>query len=309
MNGLVKEYTNQSKKKRRTNIICKILPHALAASFMAMIVNPNVQMVDSNEMDALVANEFVPDKTLETEIETEVSEARLRMSELFQITTIPLHDFIDHNSYLPRGSYDVAYKISALPSTNNPSKLQIQIIDASIGDTATHAQMAQPAAPQQQAWSQNSTMLIQQQDYRVDYLLERANAALAAKKLTIPSHDNAVLWTEHVLAIQPNNQQARTLLSQVVQRYVDWMNTTLTKGEAYKAQSYLTRVTPLQQYATPQQSQQLSDLGVQVRTAVTHAPPLRKRTVKRTAKRNNRNSNPGIFTDLSLRDRNDLNLN
>ena len=187
------------------------------------------------------------------------------------------------------------------------------------------AWQAQPAAPQQQqAWPQQQAVVQQQQawgntapvqpnmapqngamltqqNYQVFSLLQRANAALAAKKLTTPTHDNAVLWATQVLAMQPNNNQARMLLSQVVQRYMDWMNTALAKRQAYKAQSYLARVTPLQQYATPQQTQQLSYLGVQVRTAVAHAPPPRKRTARRTAKRStrksssNNNSNAGAF--------------
>ena len=76
---------------------------------------------------------------------------------------------------------------------------------------------------------------------RVDGLLSRADAALAADHLTYPAKDSALTLFDAVLAIDPTSAAARRGLERIVERYVEMAERAAARGQGARARSMLDR--------------------------------------------------------------------
>ena len=74
-----------------------------------------------------------------------------------------------------------------------------------------------------------------------DRLLERAEASLAALRLTSPPGDNAVEQFNEVLRLDPGNAAAKSGLHQVVEKYVDLTNAAINNRQFDRARRHLER--------------------------------------------------------------------
>ncbi|MCB1958411.1 MAG: hypothetical protein KDG55_22275, partial [Rhodocyclaceae bacterium] len=74
---------------------------------------------------------------------------------------------------------------------------------------------------------------------RIDSLLSRANAALAADRLTQPRDDNALDGFRTVLSLDPGNEAAERGINQVAERYVTLAARATRSGELDAAGRYL----------------------------------------------------------------------
>lgn len=80
-----------------------------------------------------------------------------------------------------------------------------------------------------------------QQIIHVIQLLDRADAAMKAKRLTTPRGDNALGYYRGVLAIMPSSQEAHRGLESIVSRYLQWADSAQRKGDLASARVYLDR--------------------------------------------------------------------
>ncbi len=92
--------------------------------------------------------------------------------------------------------------------------------------------------------------------FSVSDLISRAQFALKLQRLTFPTSDNAVLWAERALAREPQNQEARQLLAQVVGKYQAWAKSQFRRGQHEQARKNLLRSLSLLRYATEKQRQE-----------------------------------------------------
>ncbi|MBB6519745.1 tetratricopeptide repeat protein [Pseudoteredinibacter isoporae] len=76
---------------------------------------------------------------------------------------------------------------------------------------------------------------------QINSLLSDAEKALAANRLTIPKHNNALDLYRAVLAIDPNNVQANSGLQMIPLRYVEMSRNAAAKGSLSKAKTWLRR--------------------------------------------------------------------
>jgi len=76
---------------------------------------------------------------------------------------------------------------------------------------------------------------------RIAELLDAAQRDIADRRLTSPPGENAVAKLRDVLALDPDNVDARQGLIRVVDRYVTWANTAMDRAELDKAAGYLQR--------------------------------------------------------------------
>ena len=76
---------------------------------------------------------------------------------------------------------------------------------------------------------------------RIPALLERAEAALADYRLTIPEEQSAYRLYQQVLQIDPQNEAAREGLREIVQRYVWLARRAFELGEYRRVEQYTER--------------------------------------------------------------------
>lgn len=95
----------------------------------------------------------------------------------------------------------------------------------------------EPAAPADPA----GPILSEADQRRVDDLLSRADAALAADHLSYPAKDSALNLLDAVLAIDPTSAPARRGLERIVERYVDLAERAAARGQVARARSMLDR--------------------------------------------------------------------
>jgi len=97
----------------------------------------------------------------------------------------------------------------------------------------TQINASQPGAAQ----TPNHKLDIQQATAElVQSLLAQAKIDIANNQIVTPENNNAVYRYQKVLAIQPDNQQARQALADLAQRYADSINTTMDEGAWQQAQ-------------------------------------------------------------------------
>lgn len=72
-------------------------------------------------------------------------------------------------------------------------------------------------------------------------LLDQADQALAAKRLTTPLGDNAYLYYQQVLQLMPTNEEAHQGLATIVDRYLQWSDRALRNGNRDQAAAYVDR--------------------------------------------------------------------
>ncbi|MGF1527454.1 MAG: hypothetical protein ACFCBW_11780 [Candidatus Competibacterales bacterium] len=101
----------------------------------------------------------------------------------------------------------------------------------------------------------------------VAVLLERAAASLEAKRLLTPPEDSVRRWATAVLAREPDNAQARQLLSAAVERYLNWGSGNVNRGRLERAGVFANRARSLIEYATDDQRRRLSGLESSIRRA------------------------------------------
>lgn len=75
----------------------------------------------------------------------------------------------------------------------------------------------------------------------VQDLLDQAERAFNAKRLTTPVDDNAYLRYVQVLSIQPNNQEAHLGLQRIVDTYLAWSIKAIESGQYRRATSMLNK--------------------------------------------------------------------
>lgn len=80
-----------------------------------------------------------------------------------------------------------------------------------------------------------------QQVMHVISLLEKAEAAYKAKRLTTPVGDNAVSYYRQVLRLKPENEEAYRGLENIVGRYLHWASSAQQKGDINNAKVYIER--------------------------------------------------------------------
>lgn len=122
----------------------------------------------------------------------------------------------------------------------------------------------QPAAAAEQAPAADSATV-------ADYL-ERAQDALDHKRLTTPADNSALHWAEQVLAIDPDNQQARALMEKVVDKYLLWAGSQYRREQITKARRNVGRARNLTAYASPSQKRRIAALDQQIRAWQPPAP-------------------------------------
>ena len=87
---------------------------------------------------------------------------------------------------------------------------------------------------------------------QIEALLSKARQALIANWLTTPVGDNAVEYTEQLLALAPNQGSARQVLIEVVGRYVALGEIALSQGKLREAQRHRDRTLKLtKRYGLP----------------------------------------------------------
>ena len=86
---------------------------------------------------------------------------------------------------------------------------------------------------------------------QVKSLLKQAEAALAANRLTIPKHNNALDLYRSVLAIDAANVQATSGIQMIPLRYVEMSRSAAAKGSLSKAKTWLRRALSIDPDNTP----------------------------------------------------------
>ncbi len=81
---------------------------------------------------------------------------------------------------------------------------------------------------------------------RVVELLERAETAMAQKRLTSPEEDNAWRYYLEVLAILPGNEEAERGLANIAERYLQWSDIAAQQGRGDRARDYLAKAAKVQ---------------------------------------------------------------
>ncbi|MEH6826039.1 MAG: hypothetical protein V7629_19260 [Motiliproteus sp.] len=72
-------------------------------------------------------------------------------------------------------------------------------------------------------------------------LLDRADQAINAKRLTLPKGNNAMEYYRRVLVLKPGYEEARLGLEALVERYIEWSDAELRQGRLALARRYLQR--------------------------------------------------------------------
>lgn len=72
-------------------------------------------------------------------------------------------------------------------------------------------------------------------------LLDRADQAINAKRLTLPAGNNAMDYYRRVLVLKPGYEEARSGLEALVDRYIEWSDAELRQGRLELARRYLQR--------------------------------------------------------------------
>lgn len=71
--------------------------------------------------------------------------------------------------------------------------------------------------------------------------LYRAETALAADRLMLPGHDNAVYWYARVLGVKPDHPEALQGMRRITERYLVLAKNALYAGDKVKMENYLRR--------------------------------------------------------------------
>lgn len=79
------------------------------------------------------------------------------------------------------------------------------------------------------------------EDREILILLDEATFALSQNRLTTPVADNAYYRYLRILSIDPDNLQALTGLSDIVEKYLAWAVAAAEKGASYSANNYLAK--------------------------------------------------------------------
>ncbi|WP_143821103.1 hypothetical protein [Motiliproteus sp. MSK22-1] len=80
-----------------------------------------------------------------------------------------------------------------------------------------------------------------QQIHQILVMLGEAELAMADKRLTTPENYNAASFYKRVLALSPENKEAKQGLVKIVNRYIQWSDAALQQGQIRTARSYLNR--------------------------------------------------------------------
>lgn len=111
-------------------------------------------------------------------------------------------------------------------SSNAPSNQPVEVVEA--------------LGPPQKLETSSQT-IDHQRIMQVIQLLDYADAAVKAKRLTTPYGDNAWGYYRDVLALMPSNQEALDGLDNIVTRYLQWSRSAQRKGDLASAETYLNR--------------------------------------------------------------------
>lgn len=109
---------------------------------------------------------------------------------------------------------------------------------------------------------------------QVQIWLAKGREALAANRLLTPADDAAVTWAHRVFELEPGNAEALALIHQVIDTYLRWADSQITRSKLSSARTNIGKAASLGQYANPVQ---LDRIGFLERSlASTQAPaPLR----------------------------------
>lgn len=113
------------------------------------------------------------------------------------------------------------------------------------------------------------------------YYLTQARAALAATRLTTPAHDNAVMWANRVLATDTDNADAKVLLGQVVDRYIELAQEGMRNNRMSTARGMVNKGLSLAAHASQEQLNSLQTLEKTI-PATAPRPVVATRSVRRS---------------------------
>jgi len=155
----------------------------------------------------------------------------------------------------------VAYRsyLASYPEGTFSSLAKIKLKQASLRESANQASVPEPAKPV-------AYEPVQEREHQnprhgeLSMWVQRGRMALAADQLTTPAHDNAAQWARHVLAVDPDNADAKQLLKDVVERYIQLSQDNMRRGGISEARSMLDRGRTLSAFATEDQLARLSFL-------------------------------------------------
>jgi hypothetical protein len=91
-------------------------------------------------------------------------------------------------------------------------------------------------------------------------MIELGWQAFDRNSLTIPEHDNAVLWSSRVLELESDHDGALDLLYAVIDTYLRWSADTRKKGNQVVAQRHLQRAQSLYKFASEEQLKTIATL-------------------------------------------------
>jgi hypothetical protein len=95
-------------------------------------------------------------------------------------------------------------------------------------------------------------------------LVRKAQKAFRNNQLTSPPEDNAVKWSRHMLALDPNNVEAQDIMHKVIERYLNWTERDLARGNLAKAKEHIGEAWSLRSFAANEQKAQAVDLKLRV---------------------------------------------
>jgi len=122
------------------------------------------------------------------------------------------------------------------PSASPASRLPVVREKAASEPPAAEA--TAPSKPQATAAEPSPSASREQ---RIAALLEEAERLYGEKKLTTPEENSALARYRAVLALDPDNREARNGLARIVETYVDWATAAEDRGDPAKAERYYGR--------------------------------------------------------------------
>jgi serine/threonine protein kinase len=77
---------------------------------------------------------------------------------------------------------------------------------------------------------------------RIDHILIKARTCVAEDKLTSPENENAYNLFQEVLTLDPNNNEAKTGIEDIKNKYFTWIESAMSKKQYDKVLKYLERI-------------------------------------------------------------------
>ncbi len=165
------------------------------------------------------------------------------------------------------------------PMQPNPLVLEDLPLDTTKEDKAPAA-----AADEEAASAKASDPVAIRQ--HLDWLLEKAQAAMQARRLTTPKNDSAAEYYNQVLQLDPQNDAAAAGKKEITDTYVRWGHAALKRGQLQRARTFRDRA----ESVIPGSA---FDLGNAIYKAEKQ-PAARSRSNTRTAKRSAKPRDPSL---------------